>query len=497
MTEIYGSVISTPEGPSTRKFSFVINKDAVVHRGQFVQINMPFGSLIARVADIVKSNRYYESAESVQKIESDGKKMDENFPVNYWEYDVANTNILGVYRDNRFTDSTRPPSPGNNVEEPNIGALKRFFGFDENGLHIGKLPHHELAVNINLTRLLQKHMAILALSGAGKSYFTGVMIEELLKRKRESNVAVIIIDPHGEYRSFTEDSSYIAKSRVFESSSVKLGLSEMNPYEFLESIPEISSGAQRREVVKMMGSLGQTFNMDELIQFTEENLKNAVTRDHVISHLDVAKRMNVFDTVDVPNLNKLAVQGELSVVDLSDTTNLRKKQLIVSHIAKKLFNARRKGLIPPFVLIVEEAHQFVPEGAKKEDALSRGIIMTIAREGRKFGASLCLISQRPKMLSTTALSQCNTQIILRITNPYDLKHIEESSEGITRDVADRISSLKVGTGLVVGEAVNFPLFVKIRKRLSKESGKGASLEILAEEYHHEQEKKRQDAKEFI
>ncbi|MBU0530465.1 MAG: DUF87 domain-containing protein [Nanoarchaeota archaeon] len=498
MSEIYGSVISTPDGPSTRKFSFVIKKDSPVQRGQFVQIKTRNGILVARVSDIFKSNRYFENAESVQKIEDDGRKMAESFPVDYWEYDVADAFVMGLYSNERFVDSTRPASPGSDVVEPDMKLLKQFFGFEDGGIHIGKLPHHDLDVNVNLTRMLQKHMAVLALSGAGKSYLISVMIEELLGRKPESGVAVIIMDPHGEYRSFADDPNYINKTHVFESSSVKLGLSEMSPYEIVDLIPEIVSGAQRRELMKHLSELRKNpFNMYELIQYTEENTNNAVTKDRLLLHLDNVKRLDLFDVAETPDLNKLAIQGELSVVDLSDTTSGRKKQIIVSHLAEKLFNARTKGLIPPFVLIIEEAHQFAPEGTKREAALARGIITKIAREGRKFGASLCLISQRPKMLSTTSLSQCNTQFILRITNPYDLKHIEESSEGITKDVSDRISSLKVGTGLIVGEAVNFPLFVNIRKRKSKDSGKGKSLESMALEYHQDKERKKQDSKEFI
>lgn len=491
---IYGTVISTPP-PSTRKFSFVINKDSVVKRGQFVKIRMKNGILIARVSDVFKANRYYERAESVQKIESEGRKLNESFPADYWEYDLADAVVLGLYNDGSFHESYTPVAPGNSVEEPDVYILKQFFGFDEKGVHIGKLPHHDLDVNINLTRLLQKHLAILALSGAGKSYLTSIMIEELLNI--ENGIAVIIIDPHGEYRSFTDDPQYASKSRVFESSNIKLGLSETSPYEFVNMMPEMVSGPQRRELIKILENMKGTFTIDDVLDYTDENIKNIVTKDQILAHLDNVKRLDIFGEVDTPDLNKIAVQGELSILDLSDTTNLRKKQLIVAHLAKKLFDARRNGSVPPFVLIIEEAHQFAPEGAKRDDALSRGIITKIAREGRKFGASLCLISQRPKMLSTTSLSQCNTQIILRITNPYDLKHIEESSEGITRDVSDRISSLKVGTALIVGEAVNFPLFVSVRKRRSKESGKGGSLESLAEEYRRNKEKTRKDSKEFM
>jgi uncharacterized protein len=78
---------------------------------------------------------------------------------------------------------------------------------------------------------------------------------------------------------------------------------------------------------------------------------------------------------------------------------------------------------------------------------------------------LCLITQRPVKLSTTVLSQCSNQAILRCTNPYDLDHIGRSSEGIDRSSLDAITTLEVGEALFVGETVSVPTFVKIRKRI--------------------------------
>ena len=209
------------------------------------------------------------------------------------------------------------------------------------------------------------------------------------------------------------------------------------------------------------------------------------------------RRHRIFGAADYPHVDEMVRQGGLSVIDLSETTNLYKKQVIAAYMARKLFRMRCRGSIPPFVLVLEEAHQFVPETARKEIAISRSILQTIAREGRKFNASLCLISQRPIQLSTTVLSQCNTHVILRITNPYDLDHIGKSSEGINKSVLNQISSLQVGNGLIVGEAVNSPLFVKIRPRSSKESRHGASLESAAVDYHTKAKQKSKDVESFM
>ena len=142
--------------------------------------------------------------------------------------------------------------------------------------------------------------------------------------------------------------------------------------------------------------------------------------------------------------------------------------MLVLYVTSRLFSLRRKGQIPPFLIVLEEAHQFCPE-AKQVDAISKRILETIAREGRKFYASLCLISQRPIRLSTTVLSQCSSQIILRITNPYDLKHIASSNEAIDADTLNTITRLMPGDALITGEITTYPVFIKIRKRVLPET----------------------------
>jgi DNA helicase HerA-like ATPase len=498
MQEI-GTVISTLEGPSTRKFSFVINKDSVVRRGQYVQLRNHDGNLIGRVADVVKANKYFMRPDSVKEYESSGRSMDDLFPVDHWEYLVAEVNCLGVHTGNGFMDSSFPPSPGTRVVQPENHILSDLFGLDQNGLLIGTIPHHDVEVKLSPTRLLQKHLAILAISGAGKSFLTSVILEELMERKPEQGqLAVIVIDTHGEYASFADDPKYAGRVSVFPISDVQIGIGNLRSYQFSEFMPNLSY-PQMRELLKVMDGLRKkNYNLSELIDAVESNEKiKPATKEPLLSNLMSLRMTGLFGVADYPSLEELVRQGSLSIIDLSETTNLNSKQMLVAYVARKLFNARKDGIIPPFLLILEEAHQFVPETTKKEHAISKGVMQTIAREGRKFNASLCLISQRPIQLSTTVLSQCNTHIILRITNPYDLDHIGKSSEGMNRSVLRQISSLKVGTGIIVGEAVNFPLFVKIRMRRSKASEKGLPLEKAAAEYYARVKQKKRDAKEFM
>ena len=496
-----GTVVSSLEGPSTRKFSFVIDSGTIVKRGQFVQLKTEEGALIGRVSDVYKTNRYFMRPESVKEYQSSGKEMDDIFPVSDWEYLVADVSSLGVYKNPGFSDSLFPPSPGSKVIEPQPNVLTSFFGLDESGLSLGTIPHHDIPVNINFTRLLQKHLAILAISGAGKSYLTSVLMEEMLSRKPEQGqVATVVLDTHGEYSSFARDPEYSSQVRVFAINDIQIGLSNLSHYTLYEFMPTITPAA-KRALSRSMRSLkraNKAFTLTDLIKHleTDEDIKTTV-KEPLMVQLEDLRRTGIFGSSDYPPLDELSTQGVMSIIDFSDTISQSKKQMVASYLSRKLFNARRNGIIPPTVLIIEEAHNFVPETASKESALSRGIITTIAREGRKFHISLCLISQRPIQLATTVLSQCNTNIILRVTNPYDLDHIGKSSEGVNRTVLNQISSLPVGTGLLVGEAVNYPLFVKIRPRRSKPSDKGLPLETAAVEYQRLVAQNRKDAEDLM
>jgi DNA helicase HerA-like ATPase len=228
-------------------------------------------------------------------------------------------------------------------------------------------------------------------------------------------------------------------------------------------------------------------------------LENEKTRASLYAIVSELEDLNLFAKIDEPSIVDLVKPGNLVVIDLNSVINEKKKQFIVAYLSNKLFHERRghSKKIPPFALFVEEAHNFIPEGTASEHAVARSYLRTIAREGRKFGASLVVISQRPKRLDTTTLANCNTNIILRITNPYDLKHISESCEGLDNSSIGIISSLRVGEALIVGEAVGAPTFFKVRLRKSQPSRHESTLEDAARAYASDSEKKNSDAEAFL
>jgi len=502
MTKTIGTVISNFDGPSTFRFDFVIkdSEGIPVHTGQFIQVKTEQGILVGRVDEILKTNRYFMQAESVREFEKSGRPLNEMFPVDRWEYLVAKTIPLGIYDSGLVKRVTYPPSPGVTVEEIDKKILVDFLGLDERGLNIGKISFHDLDARVNLTKMFQKHLAILAISGAGKSYLTSVLFEELLDRMDElGKPSVIVIDPHGEYVGFGNDPKYSSKTKVYTKDDISIGISKLSPYQIMEFLPQMSS-AQKRELTTIIQKLmkeKKSYGFKDLITAIETSNTKQVIKDTMKSWLMQLENSKIFKNYTKPNIKDLAKPGQLSILDISDIINQREKQMLVTFFTRKLFWLRRIRKIPPFILVVEEAHQFCPEGVKREGALSRSILETIAREGRKFHASLVLISQRPIQLSTTALSQCNTHIIMRVTNPYDLDHIGKSSEGITSDVLKMIPGLRVGEALIVGEAVNYPLLVKVRGRKSKKSDKGISFENALLNYNKSFKKRDEDMKAFM
>jgi len=141
----------------------------------------------------------------------------------------------------------------------------------------------------------------------------------------------------------------------------------------------------------------------------------------------------------------------------------------------------------PVFVFVEEAHRFIPDD---EETLAKGILKRIAAEGRKFGIFLTLITQRPCKIDADALSQCNSQIIMRITNPEDQNAVRRSSERMSESLLNDLPGLNVGEAVVVGEVTRAPVMVRIRQRQTREGGadidtvrllREASAEAEAEE----------------
>ena len=119
-----------------------------------------------------------------------------------------------------------------------------------------------------------------------------------------------------------------------------------------------------------------------------------------------------------------------------------------------------RGSIPIHIML-EEAHRYV-QNDRDSELLGYNIFERIAKEGRKFGICLDLITQRPTELSETVLSQCSNFLIFKINHPSDLEYIEKMVPNISSDVIEKQKSLQSGTCVAFGKMMKIPLIVKMQ-----------------------------------
>jgi len=488
-----GTVFNYKDLPDVSKFPFIINKkinNDSVKKGLFVYTESNEGFLIGIIDKILLINEYFSDALTIKAYNENKNPniLKGLFPSDDFEFAIAIVKCLGIIE---FDDSnqekiqrihrmTYPATPGSNVFLVEENVLNQFIGFDLNrGLHLGCVKITEYPAKINMDRLLNKHFSILSISGGGKSYLTSVLIEELLMKEKGSP-GIILIDVHGEYLYLKDIEGLSGKVNVQDTTYFQISTPKISPWSFKRYQQQISY-VQVRELSKYLQELKKDnekkgkYSIYDIIKLIENDSDgNKSTKQALIGWLLELERLNLFGPQENPIIKNIIKKGEITIFSLEKEINIKKKQIIVDYLCNQLFYLRRMNKVPPFLLIIEESHQFCPEAAHAK-AISKGIMETIAREGRKFMACLCLISQRPKKLSTTALSQMNTKMILNIKNPYDLKHLMDSSEAISKEYADMISSLGVGEMLLMGNAVNYPVFIDVRERKFKSKKENLSL----------------------
>ena len=115
----------------------------------------------------------------------------------------------------------------------------------------------------------------------------------------------------------------------------------------------------------------------------------------------------------------------------------------------------------PLLLVYEEAHKYVPNSDMAKYRASKESIERIAKEGRKYGVSLLLASQRPSEISETIFSQCNNFLALRLTNPNDQNYVKRLLPDTLGGLVDKMPSLRAGECLLIGDAVVLPSIVQI------------------------------------
>ncbi|MFL0584849.1 ATP-binding protein [Solibacillus silvestris] len=199
---------------------------------------------------------------------------------------------------------------------------------------------------------------------------------------------------------------------------------------------------------------------------------------HNVSFEETLRNIIGYDTKKQSNITIIDLSGVPFEV-LSITVSLISRMLFdFAYTYKKLMDVEN-GIQPlPLLVVYEEAHKYVPKVKSAKYNSSRIAIERIAKEGRKYGISLMIVSQRPSEISETIFSQCSNFVTMRLTNPDDQSYVKRLLPDIVGPITDSLPTLREGEAILIGEAINMPSLVKID--LCKPEPSSKNIEFLKE-----------------
>lgn len=356
-----------------------------------------------------------------------------------------------------------------------------------------------------MNELLGKHTAVLGSTGAGKSGTVSAIIHALLERGQAAghenwHPRIIILDPHNEYgAAFPGHSRLSTDNGSLELPYWLLNFQEtiallIGKTEFVatsqSNIVKSALLESRREGAVVVGVDPDRITVDSPVPYKLASLREKIEADKPPqaskqdSHNSILEKLDVLqsdarlvfmmaewdgdDNDPLPNIISQLLGGENQprVIDLSGVPN-EVAGISSSVVARVLFNLKvwqtpEERDRDPALLVCEEAHRYVPNRGEAQYEAAQEAIRRIAKEGRKYGLGLMLVSQRPSEVEATVLSQCNSWVVMRVTNDADRGHVQsilpDSMSGLTK----MLSGLRRQEAIFVGQAATLPSRIMIR-----------------------------------
>lgn len=429
------------------------------------------------------------------------------------------TPVGSVLADGQFERGVaRYPTTGAEVHAIGSNEVAKMFDrFQSKGLSVGTLPSHpSLNVCLDPTSLFGRHAAVLGQTGSGKSWTVTSLVQRTVEVMPKAHI--IILDLHGEYcwtrgheRRFAFDEAVV---RHVDARELELPYWLMTYAELCDLLidqTDYSAHNQtavfREELNVLRNAEGKRLGLerttlDTPIHFDLLALRNAVEQrnglvpsgstgkpikgpltgsfDNFLMRLDSKLNDNRYDFLLKPKSrnNSASLQdllrdfvglgtpkAQITIIDLSSVP-FDVRPTVAAQIGRLAFefnywNAQYREF--PILLVCEEAHVYIPRAAESQFAGSRKSMERIAKEGRKYGVGLMVVSQRPHEVSETVLAQCGTFICLRITNPDDQSYVRRLVPESEGDLISVLAGLGRGEALVLGEAVPLPTRVQFNR----------------------------------
>ncbi len=485
MAEFIGKVL---DKATTDVYQFVAKG---FFKARFVEVNADHISkgakIIGEVSDKQAINPYFERPMDVKYVSDE----DETVPAR--TIYVGTVRTLALILNNEQVEVPFPPAPGSNVFEADQDDIRLALKLGQDGIDIGILKGYNLPFKILPNKLLKTHMSILGQTGSGKSYLAAKLAVELMKLRYyadvPSNIAVpVLFDSSGEFSGKYDAGEQHNLTQIIETKSIRthyFPLLNEKYFSLLCDIYDISD-KQASELRIWLQSAGESSTTtpvkngaqqqllirkdikDLINEFTQQKIQS--TR-HLASKLEeYINRYNKYNTNDrlsipynvlskmreidlkIKKTDDLDIVSEISnglIIDLSEHHNYEERQIAMLLFLRQLFEAAKaQRLGTRLILFIDESHNYVPSVYK---SYCKDELLRIAREGRKYGITLCLISQRPRWVDPTALSQCGTVFIFRIQNSDDKKHIFDSAS-LPDELKDiNIARFKTGEMIIAGD----------------------------------------------
>jgi DNA helicase HerA-like ATPase len=352
----------------------------------------------------------------------------------------------------------------------------------------------------DMNELIGKHTAVLGSTGAGKSGTVAAILHAILERGDKEkypkwNPRIVILDPHNEYGKAFPNSLRLSTDEgtmklpywllnFDETRSLLIGKTEFVAT-FQSNIIKIALLNARTAAAESLGFSPGKMNVDSPTPYSLDVLRDNVNSQRppgkdkkeqepfnsVINKLEVLRRdsrmkfmMDEWNGATDPFgtiVSQFLGDGDpVRIVDLSGVPN-EVAGAASAVIARTLFSIKlwqtpTERNQSPILLVCEEAHRYVPNRGEAQYEAAQEGIRRLAKEGRKYGIGLMLVSQRPSEVESTVLSQCNSWIVLRISNDSDREYIRAILPDSFAGLTGILSGLRRREAIFVGQATILP-----------------------------------------
>ncbi|PTQ51379.1 MAG: putative P-loop ATPase [Hydrogenibacillus schlegelii] len=390
------------------------------------------------------------------------------------------------------------PSPERSADEDEEETKRELH---PEGLHIGEIESGGKRVHFLLpVRAVARHIAILGKTGVGKSYAAGVLMEELYKK----GIPVLSFDVLGDTEQTARDLGGIHVEAGKDDYKVPYALIGLE--EFLAFIPNLT--ADQRELIataygniydKAMkgltigGDLGVPFNdLYNEINEVGRSINSRSTSNAVIRTKAALGRNPLLTEKGGDWVERIA---EFPLINVYvGHLGQRDRNLFVGATTRILQRYRRLGRIPPFVLVLDEAHLFLPAGG--EVPPSTRVLREMIRTARHDSVGIVLLSQSPASMDKQILLTCNTRILFAL-DPEDLRVVAGQIGDLPEETVKRIPRMPRGTAVVTSgmDLMRHPVVVRIREReFTKHAAETPNLREAVEKWKREKEEKEREEK---